>query len=49
MSDIHSQTQAFSRWREARLQAMFRKEDVASLRFLAWLRSGTLEIGRAHV
>ncbi|MFI5021510.1 MAG: adenylate/guanylate cyclase domain-containing protein [Alphaproteobacteria bacterium] len=44
MSDIHSQTQGFSRWREARLQAMFRKEDVASLRFLAWLRSGTLAL-----
>ena len=44
MSDIHSQTQGFSRWREARLRAMFRKEDVASLRFLAWLRSGTLAV-----
>ena len=44
MSDIFPQTPGLSRWREARLQAIFRKEELASLRFLAWLRTGTLAL-----
>ena len=45
MSDIQfRRPRGLSRWREARMQAMFRKEDIASLRFLAWLRTGTLAL-----
>jgi adenylate cyclase len=43
MSDTHSHSD-YARRRDARLRATFREEELASLRFLAWLRSGTLAV-----
>ena len=44
MSDIFLPASSSSRWREARLRGVFRREELASLRFLAWLRTGTLAV-----
>jgi len=44
MSDVSLPAMDFARRAEARLDVMFRKEELASLSFLAWLRTGTLAV-----